>query len=58
MKLPDDKVIITVAQTGALVTRKQNPNVPEQPDESNIIAEKPVSSIATDIFFTMTPPVT
>jgi 3-keto-5-aminohexanoate cleavage enzyme len=26
-------VIITVAQTGALVNKKMNPNVPEQPDE-------------------------
>lgn len=33
MKLPDNKVIITVAQTGALVNKKMNPNVPEQPDE-------------------------
>lgn len=33
MKLPDGKVIITVAQTGALVTRAQNPNLPEQPEE-------------------------
>jgi 3-keto-5-aminohexanoate cleavage enzyme len=32
-KMPDNKVIITVAQTGALVTKKMNPNVPEQPDE-------------------------
>jgi len=32
-KLPEDKVIITVAQTGALVTKEMNPNVPEQPDE-------------------------
>jgi 3-keto-5-aminohexanoate cleavage enzyme len=32
-KMPDDKVIITVAQTGALVTKKMNPAVPEQPDE-------------------------
>jgi 3-keto-5-aminohexanoate cleavage enzyme len=31
--MPEDKVIITVAQTGALVTKKMNPNVPEQPDE-------------------------
>ena len=30
---PDDRVIITVAQTGALVTKKMNPNLPEQPDE-------------------------
>jgi len=33
VKLPEDKVIITVAQTGALVSKAQNPNVPEQPDE-------------------------
>ena len=33
MKLPEDKVIITVAQTGALVSKAQNPSVPEQPDE-------------------------
>ena len=33
MKLPEDMVIITVAQTGALVSKAQNPNVPEQPDE-------------------------
>ncbi len=33
MNLPEDKVIITVAQTGALVSKAQNPNVPEQPDE-------------------------
>ena len=32
-KMPDNKVIITVAQTGALVTKKMNPAVPEQPDE-------------------------
>ena len=32
-KLPENKVIITVAQTGALVTKKLNPSVPEQPDE-------------------------
>ncbi len=32
-KLPNDKVIITVAQTGALVNKEMNPNVPEQPDE-------------------------
>jgi len=31
--MPDNKVIITVAQTGALVTKKMNPAVPEQPDE-------------------------
>jgi 3-keto-5-aminohexanoate cleavage enzyme len=33
LRLPEDKVIITVAQTGALVSKKMNPNVPEQPDE-------------------------
>lgn len=33
IKLPEDKVIITVAQTGALVTKKMNPALPEQPDE-------------------------
>ena len=33
IKLPEDKVIITAAQTGALVTKKMNPNVPEQPSE-------------------------
>jgi len=33
VKLPEDMVIITVAQTGALVSKAQNPNVPEQPDE-------------------------
>ena len=31
--LPNNKVIITVAQTGALVNKEMNPNVPEQPDE-------------------------
>jgi 3-keto-5-aminohexanoate cleavage enzyme len=38
MKLPEDKVIITVAQTGALVTKAQNPNIPEQPEEIAISA--------------------
>jgi 3-keto-5-aminohexanoate cleavage enzyme len=33
LRLPEDKVIITVAQTGALVNKQMNPNVPEQPDE-------------------------
>ena len=33
LKMPSDKVIITVAQTGALVNKKMNPGVPEQPDE-------------------------
>ena len=32
-KLPGSKVIVTVAQTGALVNKTMNPNVPEQPDE-------------------------
>ena len=31
--VPSDKVIITVAQTGALVNKRMNPNVPEQPAE-------------------------
>lgn len=31
--MPENKVVITVAQTGALVTKKMNPNLPEQPDE-------------------------
>lgn len=38
MKLPDNKVIITVAQTGALVTKEQNPNLPEQPEEIAVAA--------------------
>ena len=33
LKMPENRVVITVAQTGALVTKKMNPNVPEQPDE-------------------------
>jgi len=33
MIVPEDKVVITVAQTGALVTKEMNPNLPEQPDE-------------------------
>lgn len=33
IRLPEDKVIITAAQTGALVTKKMNPGLPEQPDE-------------------------
>lgn len=32
-KLPSDKVIITVAQTGAITNKSLNPNVPEQPGE-------------------------
>jgi len=31
--MPENKVVITVAMTGALVTKKMNPGVPEQPDE-------------------------
>lgn len=33
MKMPDNKVIVTVALTGALVTKKMNPALPEQPEE-------------------------
>ncbi len=33
LTLPKDKVIITVALTGALVKKSQNPAIPEQPDE-------------------------
>lgn len=33
IKLPDNKVIITVAQTGAITTRNMTPHLPEQPDE-------------------------
>jgi len=33
INLPEDKVIITVAQTGALVNKSMNPDVPEQPGE-------------------------
>ncbi len=33
LRMPENRVIITVAQTGALVTKKLNPAVPEQPDE-------------------------
>jgi hypothetical protein len=29
--LPENRVIITVAQTGALITKKMNPHLPEQP---------------------------
>ena len=31
--IPSDKVIITVAQTGAITNKALNPNVPEQPEE-------------------------
>ena len=31
--LPSNKVVITVAQTGAMSSKSMNPNVPEQPDE-------------------------
>jgi 3-keto-5-aminohexanoate cleavage enzyme len=33
LPIPEDKVIITVAQTGALVTKQMNPHLPEQPEE-------------------------
>ena len=33
IKIPEDKVIITVAQTGALVTKAMNAGLPEQPAE-------------------------
>ena len=33
IKLPNDKVIITVSLTGAMVTKQMTPHVPEQPDE-------------------------
>jgi 3-keto-5-aminohexanoate cleavage enzyme len=33
LKMPENKVVITVAQTGAMITKKNNPNVPEQPGE-------------------------
>lgn len=38
MKLPDNKVIITIALTGALVTKEMNPNLPEQPEEIAVSA--------------------
>lgn len=38
MKMPDGKVIITVAQTGGLTTRAQNSNLPEQPEEIAVSA--------------------
>ncbi|OPY84682.1 MAG: 3-keto-5-aminohexanoate cleavage enzyme [Smithella sp. PtaU1.Bin162] len=31
--IPENKTIITVAQTGALTKKSQNPNLPEQPEE-------------------------
>jgi 3-keto-5-aminohexanoate cleavage enzyme len=33
IELPKNKIIITVAQTGAITNKKLNPHVPEQPDE-------------------------
>ncbi len=33
LKMPENKVAITVALTGAMVTKKMNPSVPEQPEE-------------------------
>jgi 3-keto-5-aminohexanoate cleavage enzyme len=32
-EIPPDKLIITVAQTGAITNKSLNPNVPEQPEE-------------------------
>lgn len=34
LRMPENKVIVTVAQTGALVSKAMNPNIPEQPDEA------------------------
>ncbi len=31
--LPKDKILITVAMTGALVTKEQHPDLPVTPDE-------------------------
>lgn len=36
--LPDNKVIITVSPTGALVTRQMTPHLPEQPEEIATVA--------------------
>jgi len=33
MKMPENKIIVTVALTGGSITRKMNPALPEQPDE-------------------------
>ncbi len=33
LRMPENKVIITVAQTGALVSKAMNPGIPEQPEE-------------------------
>ena len=33
LRMPENKFIVTVAQTGALVTKAMNPAIPEQPDE-------------------------
>ena len=33
LRMPENRVVITVAQTGALVNKQMNPAVPEQPDE-------------------------
>jgi 3-keto-5-aminohexanoate cleavage enzyme len=38
IKLPSNKVIITAALTGALVTKKLNPAIPEQPEEIAVSA--------------------
>ncbi len=37
--LPQDKIIITVSMTGALVNKKMNPHLPEQPDEIAEVAK-------------------
>lgn len=42
--LPNDKIIITVAMTGALVTKKQCPDLPEQPDEIAQVAKECVDA--------------
>lgn len=42
--LPNDKIIITVAMTGALVTKKQCPELPEQPDEIAQVAKECVDA--------------
>ena len=42
--LPNDKIIITVAMTGALVTKKQCPDLPEQPNEIAQVAKECVDA--------------
>ena len=41
--LPNDKIIITVAMTGALVTKEQHPDLPVTPDEIAECAKNCVS---------------